>query len=150
MPRRLRSGRLEERCLALTRPPLQSSCPRGTVTLMDTAKRTRYGLLLIFLALTATVADAQNYRGEAVPVMQRVDLGEFLRLRFLTFAFGHEGPMDTPLSTPPVAGREYLVEADVFGIESAATIRFDLLDATGRALQTITMWKQSDGSTDGE
>jgi len=71
-------------------------------------------------------------------------------MRFLTFAFGREGPMDAPLRTPPVMGREYFVEADVFGIEGAASIRFELLDAAGRALQTLTMWKASDGSDDGE
>jgi len=104
--------------------------------------------LLALLCLTAV--HAQNYRGEAVPVAQRVDPIEFSRLRFLTFAFGREGPMDTPLPTPPVMGREYFVEADVFGIESAATIRFELLDAAGRPLQTLTMWKATDSSTDSE
>ncbi len=107
-------------------------------------------LLLVWLSLTVTVASAQNYRGEAIPVIQRVDPIEFSRLRFLTFAFGHEGPMDTPLSTPPVIGREYFVEADIFGIESATTVRFEFLDAVDRPLQTITMWKESDGTTDGE
>lgn len=105
-------------------------------------------VLVALLFLTA--AHAQSYRGEAVPVAQRADPVEFSRLRFLTFAFGREGPMDAPLPTPPVMGREYFVEADVFGIESAANIRFELLDATGRAMQTLTMWKASDGSTDGE
>jgi hypothetical protein len=93
---------------------------------------------------------AQNYRGEAVPVIERVDPIELSRMRFLTFAFGHEGPMDTPLKTPPVAGREYFVEADVFGIEAAANIRFELVDASGRALQTPVIWKGSDGLDDGE
>ena len=102
------------------------------------------------LCLAGTLAFAQTYRGEAVPVAQRVDPVQFSRLRFLTFAFGREGPMDAPLPTPPVMGREYFVEADVSGIESAATIRFELLDAAGRTLQTLTMWKASDGSADGE
>ena len=86
------------------------------------------GVVAVF-ALASSVANAQNYRGEAIPVVQRIDPVEFTRLRFLTFAFGREGPMDAPLSTPPVAGREYFFEADIFGIESAATIRFELLDA---------------------
>src|SRR5262249_23512479 len=82
--------------------------------------------------------------------VERVDPVEFSRLRFLTFAFGREGPMDAPLPTPPVAGREYFVEADVFGIESASSIRFEIVDSAGRALQTLTMWKASDDSSDGE
>src|SRR5439155_1718163 len=94
--------------------------------------------------------NAQNYRGEAVPGVERADPVEFSRLRFLTFVFGREGPMDAPLRTPPVTGREYFVEADVFGIESAAGIRFELVDGTGHSLHTLTMWKASDGSTDGE
>ena len=108
------------------------------------------GLILVGLALAGTVTNAQNYRGEAVPVVDRVDPVEFLRMRFLTFAFGREGPMDAPLPTPPVAGREYFVEADVFGVESASSIRFEIVDAAGRTLQTLTMWKASDGSADGE
>src|SRR5678816_2413930 len=60
-------------------------------------------LLVIALVLAGSVANAQSYRGEAIPVVQRVDPVEFSRVRFLTFAFGHEGPMDAPLSTPPVA-----------------------------------------------
>jgi len=93
---------------------------------------------------------AQNYRGEAVPVVERVDPIEFSRMRFLTFVFGHEGPMDMPLTTPPVAGREYFVEADVFGIETAANIRFELVDESGRPLQTPVMWKGADASDEGE
>src|SRR4051794_36745060 len=116
---------------------------------MDAARNRRnnkseyIALLLGCLALACT-ANAQNYRGEAVPVVTRLYPIEFSRLRFLTVAFGREGPMDVPLSTSVAAGRQYFVEADIFGIESAATIRFDLVDSGGRALQTIAMWKESD------
>src|SRR4030095_1699466 len=106
--------------------------------------------LFICLALSAVIADAQSYRGEAVPVVARSNPIEFSRLRFLTFVFGREGPMDAPLSTTPVAGREYFVEADVFGIESAASIRFQVVDAGSRTLPPLTMWKASDSSDDGE
>src|SRR5437870_8371848 len=99
------------------------------------------GALWLAFVLAATGANAQNYRGEAVPVVERVDGVEFSRLRFLAFVFGREGPMDAPLPTPPVAGREYFVEADIFGIESVSSIRFEIVDAGGRALQTLTMWK---------
>jgi len=111
----------------------------------------RVGRLLVgCLLLTDSIAGAQNYRGEAIPVLQRIDPVEFSRVRFLTFAFGREGPSDSPLPTPPVAGREYFFEADVFGIESAATIRFEMLNSSGRSLQTVTVWKDSDASSDGE
>jgi len=107
-------------------------------------------LICVFCLSAAVSVLAQNYRGEAVPVIERVDPVELSRMRFLGFAFGHEGPMETPLTTPPVAGREYFAEADVFGIETAATIQFELVDASGRPLQTLTMWKGSDASDDGE
>ena len=124
----------------------------GTLVRVDkVAKQSFYvGLILFWSALGSTVASGQNYRGEALPVVQRVDPVEFSRLRFLTFTFGHEGPMDVPLRTPPVAGREYFVEADVFGISSASSIRFEIVDAAGRTLKTLTMWKASDGLDDGE
>jgi hypothetical protein len=105
---------------------------------------------VVCFAMLRALAMAQAYRGDAVPVMQRVSPVEFYGLRFLTAAFGREGPMDAPLPTPPVSGREYLVEADVSGVESVASLKFELLDANGRALRTLTMWRASDGSTDGE
>ena len=77
---------------------------------------------VLLLVLLATVASAQTYQGEAIPVTQRVDPVEILQLRFLTFAFGREGPMDTPLATPPVAGNEYFFEADVFGIDQRSLV----------------------------
>src|SRR5262245_18522754 len=123
------------------------TCPMNRVGF---AVLPRMCLLLSLLALVSSVARAQDYRGEAAPVVTRANPIEFSRFRFLTFVFGREGPMDTPLRAIPVAGREYFVEADVFGIESAASIRFELVDATGRSLQTLTMWKSSDGSSDGE
>lgn len=105
-------------------------------------------VLLAFAILTSM--HAQTYRGEAVPVAQRVEPVEFSRLRFLTFVFGREGPMDAPLRTPPVMGRQYFVEADVSGLESAGTVRFEVVDAAGRAIQTPVMWKATDSSSDGE
>jgi hypothetical protein len=93
---------------------------------------------------------AQNYRGEAVQIAVRAEPVEFSRLRFLRFVFGREGPMDAPLPSFPVSGHEYLVEADVFGIESAADIRFELLDADANLLQIVPMWKATDSQTDGE
>src|SRR5262249_51517057 len=92
----------------------------------------------------------QNYRGEAVPVTERFTPVEFSRLRFLTFAFGHEGPMDTPLRGTPVSGRQYFVEADLFSVESAAAVRFEFVDAAGSPLQTLAMWRSSDASDNGE
>jgi hypothetical protein len=106
--------------------------------------------LLVVLALPAAVVTAQDYRGEAVPIVEAPAAAELSRFRLLTFTFGREGPMDMPLRSTPVSGREYFVEADVFGIESVATIRFELVDPTGRTLQRLTMWKASDGARDGE
>jgi len=107
-------------------------------------------LVCAALLCAAGQGRAQSYRGQAIPVAGRANPIEFSRLRFLTLTFGHEGPMDAPLRTTPVIGREYFVEADVFGIESAASIRFELVDAAGRTLQTLNMWKASDSSSDGE
>jgi len=93
---------------------------------------------------------SQAFSGEAIPITQRIDATEFLRFRFLTLVFGREGPMDTPLTTAPVMGREYFVEADLHGIESASSVRFQLIDAAGRELDTIPVWKASDSFEDGE
>jgi hypothetical protein len=108
-------------------------------------------LIFVGAALAARPGQAQSYRGEAVPVVVRANSIEFLDdLEFLTLAYGHGGPMYAPLDTPPVMGREYFIEVDIFGIESAASIRFELVDSEGRSLQTLTLWKSSDDSSDGE
>src|SRR5205085_48569 len=95
---------------------LYKRCLRVIFPAMRSLKRVRIGvrrfvfapsnIIILYLALTAAVALAQSYRGEAVAVVQRAEPLEFSRMRFLAFAFGREGPMDTPLSTPPVMGRE--------------------------------------------
>ena len=118
---------------------------------MNLSRLAVWGLLLAGAGLgMAQAPAAQTFRGTAVQIAGRAEPVELLRFRFLTFAFGHEGPMDTPLSTRPVNGRQYLVEADVSGIESAATIRFELVDTANRPLQTPAFWKTSDGADDGE
>src|SRR6185436_20819680 len=104
----------------------------------------------ICLLLTNSQLRSQTAAGQAIPVVQRQDPAELIRMRFLTLVFGREGPMDAPLLTTPVTGREYFVEADLHGIESVASIRFVLVDTGGRELQSIPMWKSSDSSTDGE
>src|SRR5262245_61119323 len=129
-----------------------SSCQtRPDLVVLEADMRiVRAGIFFLGLSFAGPMLHAQSYRGEAVPVVERANPVEFSRLRFLTLTFGHEGPMDAPLRTPPVMGRGYFVEADVFGLESAASVRFELADANGRSLQTITMWKTSDSSSDGE
>ena len=117
---------------------------------MPTGRRIALAILILIPLIPCARSLAQSFRGEAVPIVQQATPAEFSRLRFLTFVFGREGPMDAPLNSAPVMGREYFVEADVSGIESAASIRFELLDANGRLLQQLTMWKSSDGSADGE
>lgn len=125
-------------------------CPLVIFLVMSAGKRIALAILILIPMLPCARSFSQSFRGEAVPVVQRAVPVEFSRLRFLTFVFGREGPMDAPLNSPPVMGREYFVEADVSGIESAATIRFELLDANGRPPQQLMMWKASDGSSDGE
>ena len=105
-------------------------------------------LLAACLVVFATRASTQDFRGEAIRVTTPVDPVELSEFRFLTFTFGREGPMETPLKTLPVRGRDYFVDADVFGIESVASIRFDLVDAAGRSLQTLHMWKATDSARD--
>ena len=48
-----------------------SCCLPGTLIRMDVLAKRSFcvGLILVCMALTGTVTDAQNYRGEAVPVL---------------------------------------------------------------------------------
>jgi hypothetical protein len=105
------------------------------------------GLALLWAPIAA---NAQSYRGQAEPIVGPRNPVEFSGFEFQTIVFGHEGPMPYEISGPPIAGREYLVEADIFGIDSAATIRFELIDASGGSARTLAMWKESDTSDDGQ
>src|SRR6266851_2027440 len=111
------------------------------------------GSLAALLCATGLALFAQDYRGEAVPrntAAPRASSISFSRFRLQSFAFGREGPTNVALRAAPVAGREYFAEADVYGIEGVASLRFELTDAAGRTLQTLAFWKSTDSSTDGE
>jgi len=115
-----------------------------------------YGrILMVFTMLfEASVAlRGQDYRGEVIPSTPARAIASdvaFSRFRFHSFAFGREGPTYAPLRAAPVQGRRYFVEADVFGIEGVADVRFELTDVSGRLLQTLILWKATDSATDGE
>jgi hypothetical protein len=102
--------------------------------------------LFICLALSAVVADAQSYRGEAVPVVARSNPIEFSRLRFLTFVFGREGPMDAPLST--TGGATYTFTVDMvpdYVFQGTQTGRFCIYSqrVTNRAVWDALMASQA-------
>ena len=46
-------------------------------------------------------------------------------------------------------GREYMADARIDGIEGVASVRFEFTDVAGRALQPLTLWKESDASDSG-
>ena len=110
-------------------------------------------MLKIFLCfLLPLLAIAQDYRGNVKPViaMRRSSEIEFFEFKFRALRLGHEGPDYFPIKTQPVAGREYLVEADVSAIDAVGNIRFELVDELGRPVQTLVMWKETDAADDGE
>jgi hypothetical protein len=107
---------------------------------------------LLMACFLPVLAMSQDYRG----TVRQVHTGrassaiEFGECRLNSMVFAHEGPDYFPIKTPPVAGREYLVEAQIYAIEEVGDIRFELLDEAGRAVQTLAMWKTSDASDDGQ
>ena len=107
---------------------------------------------LLISSLLPALALAQGYRGTVRPVhtARPSSAIEFGRFRFNSLVYAHEGPDYFPIKTQPVAGREYLVDADIFAIEEVASIRFELTDESGRPVQTLILWKQSDAADDGQ
>lgn len=103
------------------------------------------------LAVLSATLGAQDFRGEITPRAARgtPTAISFGRLRFRTLALGREGPGYFPLRSVAVQGHEYMADARIDGIEGVASIRFELIDAAGRALQPLTLWKQSDASDSG-
>jgi hypothetical protein len=97
-----------------------------------------------------TFLSGQDFRGEIAPSSSDGMPAAISLFRFQTLAFGREGPDYFPLKSTPVQGREYMAEVRVDGIETVASVRFELTDTSGRALQAVQFWKVTDSSTDGE
>ena len=108
--------------------------------------------LALLLALATLPAAAQDYRGSVVPrnttprSAKAIDLFSF---DFQSPTWGHEGPSYFEVKTP-VKGREYLVEADVSGIDAVASLQFYLADEVGGSVQPLVLWKVNDSESDGD
>ncbi|MDQ3667683.1 MAG: hypothetical protein M3410_14145 [Acidobacteriota bacterium] len=76
-------------------------------------------------------------------------------IHFSSFAFlrsylGREGPNFLGLEGEPSAGFDYLAKAELFGLESAATVKFEMVDARGRVIQPLGFSKSNNAVDDGE
>lgn len=61
---------------------------------------------------------------------------------FLEPRFGHGGIDLVPLEGEPVAGKEYVVEARIYGENAMAHATFEVLDESGRAIQALAMGRK--------
>ena len=109
--------------------------------------------LALLLALATLPAAAQDFRGSVVRrnttprSAKAIDLFAF---DFQLPTWGREGPSYFEIENPPVKGHEYLVEADVSGIDAVASLQFYLADEVGSSVQPLVMWKVNDSESDGD
>lgn len=107
----------------------------------------------LFACVVPLILVAQNYRGNVRPVSgerSRASEISFYQFRFESMVIGREGPTYSPIKTQPVAGREYVMEADISSIDAVSDIRFEVEDEGGRPLQTLVMWKATDSTSEGQ
>ena len=112
--------------------------------------RTKLALLLALATLSAV---AQDFRGSVVPrntTLRSARAIDFSAFDFQSLIWSRHGPSYFEIGTPPVKGREYLVEADVSGIDAIASLRFYLADEAGSSAEPLIMWKADDSESDGD
>jgi len=116
---------------------------------------TRFIFALLLVLWTSPCCGQSAVVGEdaAHPVKRftsdpsRVKDLQFSRFEFQLPYLGREGPNFTRLDGQPTAGAQYLVKAELFGQEVAATAKFELVDEVDRVIQLLHMSK-SDNSLD--
>ena len=109
--------------------------------------------LALLLALATLPAVAQDFRGSVVPrntTPRSARAIDFFAFDFQSLIWSRHGPSYFEIETPPVKGREYLVEADVSGIDAVASLQFYLADEVGSSVQPLVMWKVNDSESDGD
>ena len=109
--------------------------------------------LALLLALATLPAAAQDFRGSVVrrnTTPRSAKAIDFFAFDFQSLIWSRHGPSYFEIETPPVKGREYLVEADVSGIDAIASLRFYLADEAGSSAEPLIMWKADDSESDGE
>ena len=112
-----------------------------------------FALLLVLWTLPCCGQSAVVGEDAAHPVKRftsdpsRVKDLQFSRFEFQLLYLGREGPNFTRLDGQPTAGAQYLVKAELFGQEVAATAKFELVDEVDRVIQLLHMSK-SDNSLD--
>ena len=109
--------------------------------------------LALLLALASLPAAAQDFRGSVVPrntAPRSAKAIDFFAFDFQSIIWGRHGPSYFEIETPPVKGREYLVEADVSGIDAIASLQFYIADEAGSSAEPLIMWKTDDSESDGE
>ncbi|HYM13116.1 MAG TPA: hypothetical protein VEU62_20415 [Bryobacterales bacterium] len=74
----------------------------------------------------------------------------FLSVDFQELRYGHEGPSYFPIKGEPSAGAQQLVEVSLYGQESIAAVKFEVLDEGGNVIQTLHLLKMDNSPENGE
>lgn len=74
----------------------------------------------------------------------------FLGFEFKEIYYGYEGPNYTNAAGAPTEGAQLIAEARLFMTGTIATVKFELLDQRGRAIQTLYFVKEDTDVTSGE
>lgn len=74
----------------------------------------------------------------------------FLSVDFQELRYGHEGPSYFPIKGEPSAGAQQLAEVSLYGQESIAAVKFEMLDEGGNVIQTLHPLKMDNSPENGE
>lgn len=74
----------------------------------------------------------------------------FLGFDFKEIYYGYEGPGYAKVAGEPAKGTESVAEARLFMAPAIATVKFELLDQSGRAIQTLYLVKEDTDVSSGE
>jgi hypothetical protein len=74
----------------------------------------------------------------------------FIRFDFQEPYFGREGPNYHAMKGEPALGARQIAQASLYGQESIASVRFEMLDEGGNAIQTLHFVKTDNSPEEGE
>jgi len=96
--------------------------------------------------LVARIASAQPWPLRKISTAGALRPISILEVQIQELKYGHEGPGYFPVDRAPLRGKRELVEAMLFGQESIATVRFELVSESGQLLSVVPAVRIGNGA----
>jgi hypothetical protein len=113
-------------------------------------------IVVILNLVVSPTTVAQNTHAAPAPIRvtsaETIDARgiDLLHFDFQTLYYGFEGPNYAPMKGEPPAGAQLIAVAELFRAAVVSTVRFELIDASGRTLSPLFFTKRSNDTLNDE